>query len=203
LAGSNFSAHEALIKPKQLRIPVQDDRKIVKEFTADQRKIFTILGYECPFQVESGNQLKKKSFMPDLSSQPRKRGRPKGSKNKVAEEPQVIDEDTTQQSSTATSNPESVRHRGRPKGSKNRERVVPPVDSTASTQQASPVSPDPEVKRPRGRPKGSKNKVKSDQLAEPTATAQLSSTDNPNPEVKRPRGRPKGAKNKVKSVPLA
>jgi len=71
---------------------------------------------------------------------PKKRGRPKGSKNKPKD--------------TLTEPPTEPKKRGRPKGSKNK-----PKDT--------PTEPPTELKK-RGRPKGSKNKVKDPQVEVPT-----------------------------------
>jgi hypothetical protein len=203
LSGSKYSAHAALIKMLGLNIKIYENGRFLEELTADQRKICSFLGFVCPFEEECGNMLKKNSLIANIKSQHRKRGRPKGSKNKLTQELYSGNGEINQQSSTDAQNPESVRHKGRPKGSKNKEKTVSPADSTASTQQVSTVPPNPEGKRSRGRPKGSKNKVKTVPLADSPATAQLPVTDTPIPGGSRPRGRPKGSKNKVKTVQLA
>jgi len=72
---------------------------------------------------------------------PKKRGRPKGSKNKT--------KDTLQET------PTEPKKRGRPKGSKNKIKDTP---------EEVPAEP-----KKRGRPKGSKNKIKDHQVEVPTA----------------------------------
>lgn len=102
----------------------------------------------------------------------RRRGRPKGSKNKPKTTPKTTAETASATAVTKTDDstePVKKRGRGRPKGSKNKTTT----SSTASTETSK--------KRGRGRPKGSKNK---------TTTA----ADGKAP-AKRGPGRPKGSKN--------
>ena len=78
-----------------------------------------------------GSKNKTKDTLQEVPTEPKKRGRPKGSKNKT--------KDTLQET------PTQPKKRGRPKGSKNKVKD-PPLQ----------VTPEP---KKRGRPKGSKNKT--------------------------------------------
>ena len=78
-----------------------------------------------------GSKNKTKDTLQDVPTEPKKRGRPKGSKNKVTDTPQEV--------------PSEPKKRGRPKGSKNKTKDTPTEGHT-------------EPKK-RGRPKGSKNKT--------------------------------------------
>ena len=101
-------------------------------------------------------------------SAPRKRGRPKGSKN-------TPEATITEANATTPTEKAPAKRRGRPKGSKNK-----PKTAASATSLKTPVP------KRRGRPPGSKNKPK----AASAKTVQKSATS------KRGRGRPKGSKNK-------
>jgi hypothetical protein len=78
----------------------------------------------------------------ETPTSPKKRGRPKGSKNKPKTDSPTEDV------------PVEKRGRGRPKGSKNKPKTDSPIEEV------------PVEKRPRGRPKGSKNKPKTQTVQE-------------------------------------
>jgi hypothetical protein len=107
---SKYCVHSVFIDLNNLKIEVYDNSSILQEFTKDQKEIFNIMQLDCPFKIENGNKFKKESFVRSLKENTHKRGRPKGSKNKIKKDVNKI-----------------VRHTniinrklGRPKGSKNR-----------------------------------------------------------------------------------
>jgi hypothetical protein len=157
LFGKKYNASTALFILQRLRIDVYEDAKFVKELTKEQKEIFENLALASPYSVETGTVLTKKPLTSPSVTSTTKRGRPKGSKNKVYENIPVPNFDKTYvktSNSTETcfsSKPTAVKlKRGRPIGSKNRPKIS--VDRTKDN-----VS---ELKRKPGRPKGSKNKTK-------------------------------------------
>ena len=77
-----------------------------------------------------GSKNKSKVAPQEVPTEPKKRGRPKGSKNKIKDTPEEV--------------PAEPKKRGRPKGSKNKIKDI---------SEETPTEP-----KKRGRPKGSKNK---------------------------------------------
>jgi hypothetical protein len=136
LSNSNYHLNRALYLMNQLQIDILESAQIVKELTKQQKEIFNLLSLECPFSIETGTILNKDSFISSLKSTNKKRGRPKGSKNKNKSDLPII-----------IQRPEVQRKRGRPKGSKNQTQKL----------HVAPLNSDSEEKRKRGRPKGSKN----------------------------------------------
>jgi hypothetical protein len=139
LSESKISAQLAIRKMHHLKIKIYESAIILDELTKEQKDIFKHLQLECPFQVERGNNLKQDSFLSGLKPKKRKKGRPKGSKNK----------EEIALATTITPKPDETRRRGRPKGSKNKGKI----DSPAT------ITPNPDGTRRRGRPKGSKKKA--------------------------------------------
>lgn len=119
------------------------------------------------------------SRLPEDGFKGRKRGRPKGSKNKA--KPSVGSENQ----------PPKRRSPGRPKGSKNKKTILREAEE-AKLAEAGQLSP----KRGKGRPKGSKNKATIEREAKEAALRAKGLL----PEKRRP-GRPKGSKNKKKDSP--
>ena len=118
-----------------------------------------------------GSKNKVKAEAVDVTPAPKRRGRPKGSKNKAKTETvEVVD---------------APKRRGRPKGSKNK----PKRDVTKAT---TPTAKTAAAPKRRGRPPGSKNKPKA-------ATAKTATKTAAKAPAKRGRGRPKGSKNKPKT----
>jgi transposase len=110
LKKSNYSAIGSFYLMKLLQIEIYNSSKIVQELTKDHNEIIKLLNIDCPFKIETGNPLKKLSYVAKLQSKNTKRGRPKGSKNK-------------QKSNLSINNAQSNiinKKRGRPKGSKNK-----------------------------------------------------------------------------------
>jgi hypothetical protein len=144
LSSTKFSAHTALVKLGKLRIKIFDSVTVIDELTKDQKELFTYLALECPYKEEKGTKLKKEPLISSLKPvTKKKRGRPKGSKNK--KNPAV----SVQSPAVDT---QEKRRRGRPKGSKNKKNPAVSIQSS---------SIDTQEKRGRGRPKGSKNRRKS------------------------------------------
>jgi hypothetical protein len=135
---SKYCANMALYIMKRLRIDIYESCRIIRELNKDQNEIFSLLGLECPFVVETGNPLRKKSLITSLKSNRGKRGRPKGSKNKSKQVLQTAQDKIS----------DTKRGRGRPKGSKNKDKKDIQADFNLH----------PENLRKRGRPRGSKNK---------------------------------------------
>jgi transposase len=121
LKDSKLCAHKAIYKLKNLLIKIYEDINILEELDKSQKEIFKTLHLDCPFSEEKGNLLKNKSFLDlnNINDSPKRKGRPKGSKNlmkkeksfKVSLVPDSTDTDTLK------------RTRGRPKGSKNKKIV--------------------------------------------------------------------------------
>jgi hypothetical protein len=178
LYGSKFSANSAIIKMKDYRITVYDHVKTLEIATKEQKEIFNHLHLNPPFVEESGNKIaSRNSFITNLNSQKRGRGRPKGSKNIIK----------NCQPSDMPSNIEGLHSRNDlPKGSTNlqktsisNDKILNEIDSIGN-----------ELRR-RGRPKGSKNKPKANQPNNMITSV----------EGQRSRGRPKGSKNKIMVPP--
>ena len=112
-----------------------------------------------------------KGAVVEVSDAPKRRGRPKGSKNKAKADAANVE----------AAPMVAPKRRGRPKGSKNKAK---PAVSKAAT------SPAKSAPKRRGRPPGAKNKPK---------TVEASSKTVANTTPKRGRGRPKGSKNKPKA----
>jgi transposase len=118
LSDSKLSAHSAIKLMRELRLKVFDNVKILEELTKEHKAIFNCLKLSNPYMVESGTRLHKSdSFLANLNSPQRGRGRPKGSKNKQKTSPRDL----------PTKNSEAPRRRGRPKGSKNKKNVSQPT----------------------------------------------------------------------------
>jgi hypothetical protein len=137
LKDSHYSAKSALTKTFNLKIKIYDSAVILSELTKEQKEIFQLLELDCPFKIEKGTRLKKKSLIDKFIKTKNPQGRPKGTKKKPE----------------ADSAPIMVklpgkRQRGRPKGAKNK----PVLNSTTVL----PLNHAP--KRQRGRPKGTKRK---------------------------------------------
>jgi hypothetical protein len=180
LSNSKFSAHGAITKMKRLRVTVLEHSTLLEELTKDQKNIFVDLNLGNPFVVENGNILHNNhSFLNSLDSRRRRRGRPKGSVNKVKSN--LVNGDFASS--------EWVGKRGRPRGSKNKQKTKSPNVQSAIDSPSSASEPTTEGQRKRGRPLGSKNKPK----AIPSAH---------DANGGRRRGRPKGSKNKLKGSPL-
>ncbi|MDR1872638.1 MAG: hypothetical protein LBS60_12095 [Deltaproteobacteria bacterium] len=128
----------ALYIMQRLGIDIYESSRIISELNKDQNEIFSLLGLEWPFVVETGNPLRKKSLIAALKSNSGKRGRPKGSKNKSKQVLQTAQDKIS----------DTKRGRGRPKGSKNKDNKDIQADFNLH----------PENLRKRGRPRGSKNK---------------------------------------------
>jgi hypothetical protein len=109
LSRAKLSTNSALIRMGNSIIKIYEDTNILEELTKDQKQIFEHLHLECPFVVEEGNPLQKKSFLSNLYSKDKKRGRPKGSKN-------AVNKDLQQELHKS----ESSSKKGCPKGSKNK-----------------------------------------------------------------------------------
>jgi transposase len=108
---SKYSAIEAFTFMKNVRIEVFESYKIISELTKIQKDISNVLNLDVPFELEEGNRYKKNSYIAQLKNKNDKRGRPKGSKNKVKN----IITDNNKKLDVTTSK------RGRPKGSKNKD----------------------------------------------------------------------------------
>ncbi|MDR0675916.1 MAG: transposase [Elusimicrobiota bacterium] len=146
LADSKFSPHGALKYMHNIHIKIYESITLIEDLTKIQKDIFNHLELACPFELESLNPLHKASFL--KPSEKKKRGRPKGTKNKP-KPGSAFD-----MSLTPGDIPKSGRSRGRPKGSKNK-----PKPGSAFDMSLTPGDI-PKSGRSRGRPKGSKNKPK-------------------------------------------
>jgi hypothetical protein len=177
LNGTKLSTSSAISEMFHLQIRIYEAGSILQELTKLQKEIFSKLNLDSPFSEARNNLLKQNSFLADLKSNDKKRGRPKGSKNKVKAKTQI---------SNLSDDSETMEPRrpGRPKGSKNRKvfQDQNPVPSDDSPLEAS---------RRRGRPKGSRNKIKNSNQTVPNSEG-VSTT------LSKRRGRPKGSKNRTK-----
>ena len=137
---------------------IYENRVVTDEPQKEANDTYKAFGMECPdaIPVKDGHILynppqpgtipkerkkRKKSIIEnDADNKPKRRGRPKGSKNKKTME---------REAALAAQSPSKKRGRGRPKGSKNKKTLEREAAAAASGKQ---------IKRSPGRPKGSKNK---------------------------------------------
>lgn len=112
----------------------------------------------------------------------KKKGRPKGSKNK-----KTIEREASMTAAGITKTENVKRNPGRPKGSKNKKTL-----KREAELQASGITTATKDKRGRGRPKGSKNKKTLAREAIIQSKEKQNVNHNP--------GRPKGSKNRPKSI---
>jgi hypothetical protein len=176
LANSKFCASKAIYYLRNLNIKISETANLIDELTKIQKDILSVLQLESPYSLERGNLLQQKPFISNLKSSNRKRGRPKGSKNKkrVDYKKDIHSDDNGLK---------NMKKRGRPKGSKNR-KIIQAHDAFT------PDTSTPSIYRGRGRPKGSRNKVKT--LVRNTLNSSDFSV------IIKGRGRPKGRKNRIK-----
>jgi hypothetical protein len=119
LTSSKFCSHKAIYDLHRLNVTMYESSTIIEELTKNQKEIFSLLQLDCPFIIEKGNRLQKQPLRSNLKVEGKKRGRPKGSKNKVKLNLPVntIYNPINKQNNV---NNIQVRPKGRPKGSKNR-----------------------------------------------------------------------------------
>jgi hypothetical protein len=186
MINSKHTASSALAELKYAKINVYPDRTMLEELTRTQKELFQELNIDCPYPEEKGCLIDSNLELAKAYGQPRKPGRPKGSRNKsnMIMQTHPLSEPTN----------ENTRKRGRPPGSKNKARL---------RKQGSAAGENGEVfKRGRGRPKGSRNKEKPREVDVKRGRGRPKGSRNKEKprevDIKRGRGRPKGSRNREK-----
>jgi hypothetical protein len=155
LKNTKYCASSVLNIMKNLSVYVKDKDSQVEPLMPMEKEIAILLGLnlEYPLKVDLSKEYTN-NYLRKISSL-RKRGRPKGRKNrgflvtkKVDSKNGQLNEDILQDNNTDNSNLNMIRKPGRPKGSKNKQsQTSSPHDSLNNKANRKP-----------GRPKGSKNK---------------------------------------------